>query len=177
MGIFFELFIETENEAAMATMEAFWANYTTHLSSGETIVWDIAKDSPLDLCFWSRALGSSGVESYEHAARLSECGIDLAAKLVTSPEFVFARIGIEVDGYTRADFVSEFQENGKSWVPEGTIICKSLWEEIGKPADLCHFREGYYWNKYTGERINPVFHIPELYAKWKQLPGRLDNGR
>ena len=155
----------------MAATEAFWAKYVTHLNSGETVAWTLSKHTPMHLCLSAPSLGRSGVESYEHAARLSECGIDLAARLVRAPEFVLARIGIEVDGYTRADFLQEYQEDGEPWVPEGTIICETLWRELGQPANLSRFREGYYWNKYRGESINPVFRNAELYAKWKQLPG------
>ncbi len=171
MAIIFELYIETETEAAMAAMETFWARYETRLPSDDAVVWTLSKHTPRHLCLWSPTLGGSGVESYEHAAKLSECGIDLAIRLVSAPEFVFARIGIEVDGYTRADFVQEYQNDGEPWIPEGTIICERLWEDLGCPTGLSNFRPKYYWNKYKGEPINPVFREANLYAKWKQLPG------
>jgi len=134
-------------------MIAFWNGFATTLSDGTTISWDVTTHSPKQVVLWSKSLGLSGIESFEHARQLSECGIAFAKRLMDAPDFEFARIGIEVDGYSREDVVQESEEDGEPWVPEGTIISESLWRDLGKPTDLARFREGYYWNKYRGESL------------------------
>ncbi|UUO08688.1 hypothetical protein M4951_10295 [Blastopirellula sp. J2-11] len=170
MAIIFELFVEVADESHTESMIAFWNGFATTLSDGTTISWDVTTHSPKQVVLWSKSLGLTGIKSFEHATQLSECGIAFAKRLMDTPDFEFARIGIEVDGYSRDDFVQESEEFGEPWVPEGTIISESLWRDIGKPTNLSRFRDGYYWNKYLGESVNPVFLDPSLYELWRQLP-------
>jgi hypothetical protein len=90
---------------------------------------------------------------------------------LTAPDFELARIGIEVDRYSRDDLVQEYHDDGEPWVPEGTIISHSLWRDLGEPSNLAKFRDGYFWNLYRGESVNPVLFDSTLYEMWKQLPG------
>ena len=171
MAIIFELFVEVADESQTEAMEAFWNGFTSTLSDGATISWDVTTHSPKQVVLWSKTLGLSGIESFDHARQLSECGIALANRLIHAPDFELARIGIEVDGYCREDVVEESEEDGEPWVPEGTIISESLWSDLGKPTNLARFRDGYFWNKYRGESVNPVFLDSSLYEMWKLLPG------
>ena len=171
MAIIFELFIEVPDESHFDAMDSFWSGYTTSLSDGTTVTWDVIQPATKQLVMWAASLGRSGIESFEHARRLSECGIAIAHRLVEAPDFEFARIGIEVDGVSREDIVEEYEKDGEPWVPQGTVISESLWRDLGEPTNLARFRDGYYWNKYRGEAVNPVFLDRSLYQMWKQLPG------
>lgn len=171
MAIIFELFIETREESETAGMLEFWSGFSTTTSDGNRFEWKVTTHSAKHVVLWSESLGLSGIQSYEHAQQMTECGISFAQRLLSAPDFEFARIGIEVDGYSREDFVQEYLEDGVPWVPEGTIISEALWSDIGQPNGLPRFRDGYYWCVYYGESVNPVQLNYELFKIWKQLPG------
>ena len=171
MAIIFELFIETRDESETQGMLDFWSGFSTTTSDGAQFDWTGTTHSPKHVVLWSESLGTSGIESFEHAKQMTECGISLAKRLVAAPDFEFARIGIEVDGYSRADFIQEYENDGEPWVPEGTVVSESLWNDIGKPSELANFRDGYRWCIYRGESANPIHLDHELYRIWKQLPG------
>ena len=171
MAIIFELFIETLDETETPAMLDFWSGFSTKTTDGTQFNWTVTTHSPRHVVLWSESLGLSGIQSFTHAKQMTECGISFANRLLESPDFEFARIGIEVDGYSRSDFVQEYRDDGEPWVPEGTIISESLWNDIGKPNDLALFRDGYRWCVYRGESVNPIQVDPQLYQMWKQLPG------
>lgn len=167
MAIIFELYLEMNDPNETLVMMNFWEDYSTTLRSSEEITWIISQDSKLHLTIWSKELGLSGIQSYEHATKLTECGIDLLKYLTKAPDFALARIGIEVDGYCKDDFVKEHQD-GDTWIPEGTILDKKLWQELGSPI-LEEFRSGYYWKRYMGEVANPIMLDVELNKKWGSI--------
>ncbi len=172
MAIIFELFIECESPEAGDAMRAYFAKPSTTLRGGRRINWQIGRgEPPIYLTLWSEQLGRFGIDSFQRAVDMSECGIDLANQLLNAPDFILARIGLEVDGYTRLDFLADFREEGVAWVPEGMIISTEFWEELGNPPGLSDFRPGYLWKKYEGESARPVFMDAELYKMWKKLPG------
>ncbi len=145
--------------------------YTLTLTDGSKIIWKATHDSAYYLTVWSESLGKYGTHSYQAAVAMSESGIRLCERLAHAPDFVFARIGLEVDTYHHEDYLEDYREEGEAWVPHGMILSEQFWKELGEPEELTRFRPGYWWRKYQGERVNPVFTQNDLYQQWKKLPG------
>lgn len=104
-------------------------------------------------------INDRGIDDAKEALLLSKIGFKYYEILKTAPSFLYALVGVEVDGVLR---LSELIED-PNWIIDlhGFVIKTSLYEqilteELRQYKGVEVFREGYLWIPYQGE----------LYQNW-----------
>ena len=89
------------------------------------------------------------VSVFENSELLTELGYELYKHLYLAPDFRYALVGIEVDGFIDYDelIVDEPEEyNGF----DGLVISEDIWQLPGRPDCFVKFKPGYLWIPYIG---------------------------
>ncbi|MFC1859831.1 hypothetical protein ACFL9U_17635 [Thermodesulfobacteriota bacterium] len=120
----------------------------------------------------------SGPISHEEADIMTEIGIHLYHRLLSSPRFRYAIVGVGVDDFlSHTELIKDLKD-----FPEdpaaGLVISDGIWEQAGRPPGLFYFREGYLWQTYKGEIFSdkgidykPLEMNSELIKKYNGLLG------
>ena len=173
MALIFGLWAECRDDTE--SCEAFAAHFAGlefQVCGGVTIRWQASTDRTPYVHVWSHDLGTTGPESLQHAARVTDAGIRLYVHLSNAPDFHFALFGLEVDRYDHADVLDEMCGDGMH-SPEGLVISNQMWLEAAKPKHLLKFRDGYFWRPYRGESVSPLYvgeFRDELWKLYWKLP-------
>lgn len=183
MAVIFELWVESKDEESLHKLKEHFHNLEHTLLTGSTIRFqaDIENDDMRGLCVWSSQITKGyGIENLKDALEATEAGIFLYNRLRSAPEFHFARVGWDVENQPSIDlldYVDTFSDGRKHWNGSECVMNDELFKEIGSPLQFWRFREGYWWQKYSGETYNPLFSDDqkELRRKCEELlPGNLD---
>jgi len=89
-----------------------------------------------------------GEYTEEEGLELSLIGHEYYRLLKNAPEFRFALVGFDVDGYYEfEDFV---EDPTNLTIMSGIVIRKDLYEKVGSPGNFYEFRPNYVWTPYHG---------------------------
>ena len=89
-----------------------------------------------------------GEYSKEIAQELSLIGHEYYRHLKDAPEFRFALVGYDVDGYYEIEDFIEYPTN--LTLSPGIVIREDFYELAGSPGNFVEFRPKYVWNPYQG---------------------------
>jgi hypothetical protein len=95
-------------------------------------------------------ISNSGIGSQKDADEMSFIGFELLRLLKSAPDFAYALVGIEVDGF--ADRKELLDDIDYYMGIAGIIISEKLYHEANAKYPLESFRNGYLWNPYQGEK-------------------------
>lgn len=161
MAILFELWAETDNEAALQRFIEHFAHHQFTLINGRAITCEAgpAPEYPLAAIVYSEGLSRDGVRSLSDALETTETGLRLFKHLRSAPEFSFARIDWEAGNIPMAD-LKEYVEmcpDGRCTLNLPCVVSETLYRELGSPKFFESFREGYLWYRYQGESYQPLY--------------------
>lgn len=161
MAIVFEMWAECAGQDDRAALVKHFDGLQMDLLTGRTIQMQARPTSwlPTGMIVGSPGLSNTGVRSVQDALETTECGIRLYHHLKIGPAFRFARVAWEAENIPSAelkDYVSPLMP-GESHLEIEGVFHDSLYKQLGSPS-FCHpFRDGYWWNRYSGERYLPLW--------------------
>ena len=176
MAIIFELFIECETNEAADQQVAHFAGQSFLLPSGREAFWksniEKASAETWEVYVWSDQLDHWGICTLEDAVNATECGIRFYHRLLSAPDFLFARAGF--NPCCPAAEISDFFETGSDGsrsCPFTCVLSDTLAEALGPLQSFKPFRPGYVWNEYRGENYWPLGGLDhrELQVLYKEL--------
>jgi len=159
MAIVFEMWAECSTQAACAALMAHFSGLELNLLTGRTVSWAACAegDAPA-MTAWSSDLSRRGVRTLQDALEATECGIRLHHHLRVGPDFRFARIAWEASLVSAADlgeYVTQ-QPSGRPRLDLQCVLDDALYRQLGSPEGYVLFRDGYWWQRYLGERYLPL---------------------
>jgi hypothetical protein len=177
MAIFYMMFVECADEISSEACRQHFDGLEIELLSGKKTRWsagnsDFIRPAVEVISF---DLNNYGISSLQDSLAATEAGLHLLRRLKSAPEFLFARLGIEVgniDVNELPDYVNEFaSDRTRRTLGLECILHESVYESLGRPENFAPFRPGYVWNKYHGESYRPLYSSdqPELNAKCKEF--------
>ncbi|HZS49097.1 MAG TPA: hypothetical protein VFC63_28780 [Blastocatellia bacterium] len=133
------------------------------LLTGRTIKWgiDLAKvfemSHGVDVA--AGHLSRYGVRTLQDAVEMTEAGLRLYRHLKSGPAFRYARVCLEpatIPMLELNDYVDDLGKAGRQLLIK-CAVDEQLYRELGSPISFYPFREGYWWNRYQGERYMPLY--------------------
>lgn len=94
-------------------------------------------------------ISRSGITSKEDASILTEIGFAFYKLLENAPDFRYALIGVEVDGWRSFDELVEFPNDFDGL--KGFVINKAMYNQIHSTVKMKDFKNKYLWIPYEGE--------------------------
>lgn len=90
-----------------------------------------------------------GVTSQQDADEMTSIGNCFYELLKDAPEYRYALVGVEVDGFA---FIDELIEDPEFYLKiKGLVINERLYHSINGKRKMKPFTDGYLWNPYEGE--------------------------
>jgi hypothetical protein len=124
------------------------------LSNGATLSLHITVWRDREHNWWCSVWPQLGEEHFEwghelHERHGTEAGHALYQRLRSAPTFRYAMAGVEVDGVRQYSKWDERDMASSHF--HGLVLCRGLWERLGRPANFEPFVPGYSWIPYRGE--------------------------
>jgi hypothetical protein len=157
----FEMWAECSTEAACAALMKHFSGLEMALLTGRTVSWNavVEPGQVPAMTVWSRDLSQRGIRTVHDALEATECGIRLYHHLKVGPQFQFARVAWEASNVPAAE-LGEYvtrQADGQSILDLQCVLNDELYGQFGSPAGYVSFRDGYWWQRYIGERYLALF--------------------
>ncbi len=170
MAWVFGLAAECGSQQAATNLAQYFADTTWTLSNGLPSQCQTATFQDAEENWWCRVcpsgLSQIGMDTAESAYLMTETGILLYQKLLGSPEFRYALVGIEVDEFrTYSELLADRATIGFS----GLVMNATVAAAIQLSPAFQPFRSGYFWKPYEGEVYRPLMASPELKTQMSQL--------
>ncbi len=89
-----------------------------------------------------------GIQSKNDAEEMTEIGFKFYDFLKNAPNFRYALVGVEVDGWRE---VEELLENPNEIIMKGFVISEKFYQQIKCTVKMKIFKNDYLWLPYEGE--------------------------
>ncbi|HVN20003.1 MAG TPA: hypothetical protein VMU05_14555 [Dongiaceae bacterium] len=161
MAIVFELWAECATEEEREVLIKHFDGFTVDLLTRRTISFHAGHPYPwkTSMTVSSRDLSNAGVRTLDDAIETTEVGLQLYHHLKKGPPFRFARAAWEASLIPMAElnkYVAPLLP-GECRLELECVLDDALYKQFGSPKWFFPFREGYWWNRYSGEQYKPLY--------------------
>jgi hypothetical protein len=161
MAALFSLCAECYDDEGEERFKAHFEGLKHVLRSGRIVSWyaygEEESGYPRVVLVISFDLPRFGGSTLQDCLDTTEAGIHLLQHLLTAPDFRFAEMLVHDYGQTVDDLRSYIQDfEGEKWLAWECVVDEATWKQLGSPKYFAHFRPGYLWNGWRGERYMPM---------------------
>ena len=96
-------------------------------------------------------ISQTGIHSKNDAEEMTEIGFQFYEYLKNAPNFRYALVGVEVDGWREIEELIDAPNDIKTM--KGFVINEKIYSQIKCTVKMEEFRKDYLWLPYKGEKI------------------------